>query len=283
MQDNKTFRGVRRVVQGIPAVDGAGVHLVRVVGSDDVEDFDPFLMFDAFDSTDPDDYIAGFPFHPHRGMETVTYLIEGDIEHKDSLGNSGSIRDGDCQWMTAGSGIIHQEMPQPSPRLLGAQLWLNLPAADKMCTPAYGDIRHEDIPVVEDAAATVRVVGGSHAGHDGSFQGQHVRANYLDVTVAPDSTWEYASDPEATLFAYIVNGAASFEEGGELLGDHQAVLFGAGDALRVETSGQGMRMLLIEGRPLREPVAWGGPIVMNTTEELRRAFSELEDGTFIKA
>lgn len=276
------YRTVRMVKRGTRSIDGAGVRLVRVIGGDDVEAFDPFLMLDAFDSNDPDDYTRGFPWHPHRGIETVTYLIEGDIEHSDSLGNSGSIGDGDCQWMTAGSGIIHQEMPKATERLLGAQLWINLPAADKMCAPGYGDINHVDVPRLEEETCTVRVLAGRYGEVRGAFQGAHVKANYLDVDMAAGGVWEYPSDEQATLFVYLVEGSASFTPENDIIEDHQAVLFNAGRTLRVKAGERGIRLLLLEARPLREPVAWGGPIVMNTQEELQEAFKELDRGDFVK-
>lgn len=275
-------RSIKRIVRGIRAVDGAGVHLVRVIGQNDVKDFDPFLMLDAFDSTDPADYIAGFPWHPHRGIETVTYLIEGEIEHGDSLGNGDSIKSGDCQWMTAGSGVIHQEMPQPAPRMLGAQLWLNLPAKDKMCDPSYGGIQSENIPVVHDSAATLRIIAGKLGETRGAFEGRHIPATYLDVSINAQETWEYRSDPEATLFVYLVKGSTSFDDGGKFIEDHQAVLFNPGEMLRVQAGADGTRFLLLEARPINEPIIWGGPIVMNTQEELAQAYRELENDTFIK-
>ena len=180
------LRQIRRIVTGKKTIDGAGVHLVRVLGYRDTQDFDPFLMLDAFDSDNPEDYIKGFPWHPHRGIETVTYLIQGDIEHGDSLGNSGSILDGDCQWMTAGSGIIHQEMPKASSRMYGAQLWLNLPAADKMAPPAYGDIQRDQVPVVKGDGHTVRIVAGDYQGKAGAFQGRYIQTTYLDIEMEPN-------------------------------------------------------------------------------------------------
>lgn len=278
----KSYRSIKRIVRGVHTTDGAGVHLVRVVGQNDIDDFDPFLMLDAFDSDDPADYVAGFPWHPHRGIETVTYLIEGDIEHGDSLGNRGSIKDGDCQWMTAGSGIIHQEMPQATDSMLGAQLWLNLPADDKMCDPQYGDIQKENVPVVKDDIATVRVLAGSYGEIEGAFQGQHVPTTYLDVEVNPNQEWEFQSDPEATLFVYLVSGSASFDGGENFEDHHQAVLFTQDEYLRVKAGKEGARMLLLQAHPLHEPVAWGGPVVMNTDEELRQAFKDIRNDTFIR-
>lgn len=279
-----SFRSIRRLVTGQPAVDGAGVHLVRVIGYHDTRDFDPFLMLDAFDSTNPDDYVRGFPWHPHRGIETVTYLVQGDIEHGDSLGNHGSILDGDCQWMTAGSGIIHQEMPKPSDRMLGCQLWVNLPAKDKMTAPQYRDIRQAMIPLVTAPGAEVRIVAGQYQGVAGATRGDYVNVQYLDVKLAPGSSWTLPTDPDHTVFLYILEGAASFDPAGDApVAEKQAVLFGAGDALFVQAAGEGIRFLLFAGRPLHEPIAWGGPIVMNTRTELDLAFRELDNKTFIKS
>lgn len=279
-----TLRKVKRIVRGEAAVDGAGVRLVRVIGHRDTEDFDPFLMLDAFDSNDPKDFVKGFPWHPHRGIETVTYLIHGDIEHGDSMGNSGSILDGDCQWMTAGSGIIHQEMPQASSRMLGAQLWLNLPAKDKMTRPTYGDIKAGDIPVIEEDDVTIHVIAGDYQGHKGAFEGKYVRANYLDVELPAHQEWQFANNPEDTLFIYIFAGKAAFENDDrlDLVDEKQAVLFGRGDTFWIKAADENVRFILLSARPLHEPIAWGGPIVMNTKEELDLAFQEIRSGTFIK-
>jgi redox-sensitive bicupin YhaK (pirin superfamily) len=275
-------RETKKVVGGAIQYDGAGVKLVRVVGRDDVHDFDPFLLLDAFDSENPDDYTKGFPWHPHRGIETVTYLIRGDIEHGDSLGNSGSILDGWCQWMTAGSGIIHQEMPQAVDRLLGAQLWVNLPQKDKMTSPAYRDITSEMVPIIEEEHATVRIISGSYKQTQGPVSGDYVKTRYLDVSINAGATWEIDTDEQNTLFCYLVSGAARFGDASETTPSHRAVLTTNGDKLRVTASNQGVRFLLIAGRPLKESIAWGGPIVMNTREELATAFRELDEGSFIK-
>ncbi len=278
-----SVRQVRKIVTGHATVDGAGVHLVRVLGRDDTQDFDPFLMLDAFDSTNPDDYVKGFPWHPHRGIETITYLISGRIEHGDSLGNKGVIEDGECQWMTAGSGIIHQEMPKPSERMLGVQLWLNMPAAHKMGEPKYNGITQAQIPAVREEGAEVRVISGTYKDTAGATQGDYVQPLYLDVALQPGAVWQADTDAEGMLFIYILAGAGMFgPEPGEKVALKHAVLFGDGDGFRAAAGEEGLRFLLLCGRPLREPIAWGGPIVMNTPDELRLAFWELEDGTFIK-
>ncbi len=275
-------RKVSRVVEGSAQQDGAGVKLVRVLGRPTVKDFDPFLMLDAFDSANPADYIKGFPWHPHRGIETVTYLINGDVEHGDSLGNKGSIKDGCCQWMTAGGGIIHQEMPKASPRMLGVQLWINLPKKDKMMHPAYRDIQSDDIPMVEDETSQVRIISGVYRGISGPLQGGAIKTLYLDVDLKPDAKWAIETDEKATLFVYIISGAAAFGANGEFLPAKRAVLMSEGKNISAYASKEGVRFLLLSARPLKEPVAWGGPIVMNSEEELIEAFSELEKGTFIK-
>lgn len=277
-----TTRKIRRTVVGSNQVDGAGVHLVRVLGPGTTKEFDPFLMLDAFDSRNPADYIKGFPWHPHRGIETVTYLITGNIEHGDSLGNKGNILDGGCQWMTAGSGIIHQEMPQASPHMLGLQLWINLPRKDKWVRPQYRDITAERIPKVMEEAGIVGVISGVYGKAGGATQGDYVKALLLDVTLKPDAVWRLAVDAQSTLVIYIVDGAALFDDPVTRVESHRAVLFGDGDEFTVRAGPAGMRFVLFAGRPLREPIAWGGPIVMNTQEELDQAFAELDAGTFIR-
>ena len=276
-----TIRPIQRIVTGTPQTDGAGVRLVRVISRRDVEDFDPFLMLDAFDSRDPADYIRGFPWHPHRGIETVTYLVNGEIDHSDSLGNSGTIRDGGCQWMTAGSGIIHQEMPQASPRMLGLQLWLNLPRKDKFTAPQYRDLSGDKIPRVQEDGVRVGVICGHYGATAGPTQGDYVRATMLDVEMAAGSVFRLPTDPAKTVFIYILAGSGVVGEGDENLASHRAVLLGSGDVFQARAGQDWMRLVLFAGRPLREPVAWGGPIVMNTPEELQQAFAEIENGTFI--
>ena len=276
-----TIRPIKRIITGTETEDGAGVRLTRVVGQGDTHDFDPFLMLDAFDSTNPDEYTRGFPWHPHRGIETITYLIAGDIEHGDSLGNKGSIKDGDCQWMTAGSGIIHQEMPVARERLFGAQIWLNLPAKYKMVMPKYGDIRHENIPVVDENGSTVHVVAGAYKGTKGAFIGEYVAATYLDVTLLANALWQIDIPPEMTAFAYIFTGGAKFSDSEALISAKHAVLFDEGDVIHVSAGATGVRFILLFAMPLHEPIAWGGPIVMNTSSELSQSFRELDEGTFL--
>lgn len=278
-----SVRTIKKVIKGQSKQDGAGVKLVRVFGYHDVLDFDPFLMLDAFDSSDPEDYIKGFPWHPHRGIETVTYLIEGIVEHGDSLGNKGNIMNGDCQWMTAGSGIIHQEMPQPSDKMLGVQLWINLPAKDKMTPPKYRDIVKANIPVVEDQNSQVRIISGNYKGISGAISGEYVKPRFLDVKLNGNSEWILDTDRDSNLFVYIVKGEGCFNpESLEYIEEKRAILFNEGETLWVKTADEGIRFLLVSGTPLREPIAWGGPIVMNTKAELSQAFKEIDDGNFIK-
>lgn len=275
-------RTVEKMVEGTRQVDGAGVRLLRVIARDNVVDFDPFLMLDAFDSVDPQDYVRGFPWHPHRGIETVTYLIAGDVEHGDSLGNRGHILDGGCQWMTGGGGIIHQEMPQASPRMLGMQLWLNLPRQHKMAPPEYRDLKSDRIPQVAGDGVRVAVVAGRHGNVCGPAQGDYVRLLMLDVALEPGASFRTEVDGEATAFAYVVEGTAQFG-GHHAASARQAVLFRRdGEDVTARAGEDGARFALFAARPLREPVAWGGPIVMNTQEELRQAFEEIEAGTFIR-
>ncbi|MCU0457473.1 MAG: pirin family protein [Bacteroidales bacterium] len=278
-------------VRGQNAVDGAGVSLRRVLGYRTIRDFDPFLMLDGFDSTDPADYIKGFPWHPHRGIETVTYLLKGDIEHGDSLGNKGVIGDLQCQWMTAGSGIIHQEMPRASERMLGCQLWVNLPAKDKMTQPAYRDIRQQDVATVSEEKAKVRVLSGNYKSKKGAVKGEYVRVQYLDVDLEPDSTWSYSETPnDQTLFLYLIDGTLATDESLSQFEEKAcAILMTASslnsseyDEVRVKAGPGGARFFLIAAQPLMEPVAWGGPIVMNTRDELDLAFRDLNNKTFIK-
>ena len=276
------IRNIRRVVTGSNQIDGAGVRLVRVIGRGDVEDFDPFLMLDSFDSRNPEDYVRGFPWHPHRGIETVTYLIAGDVEHGDSLGNGGHIRDGGCQWMTAGGGILHQEMPQATPRMRGLQLWINLPCKDKFAPPEYRDLSGDRIPRVREQGARIGVISGRYRNTSGPTQGDYVKTTMLDVELEPNAEFRLPVEPEATLFIYLVEGSGRFGDAERAIHGHCAVLFGDGDEFFARAGAEGMRFVLCAGRPLREPIAWGGPIVMNTREELEQAFAEIEDGTFIR-
>lgn len=277
-------RSIYKIAEGNIGYDGAGVKLVRVIANRTVEDFDPFLMLDVFDSKDPEDYIKGFPWHPHRGIETITYLIQGEIEHGDNIGNSGKIQDGCCQWMTAGSGIIHQEMPKPSERMYGFQLWLNLPKKDKMCIPKYNDIKADMIPRIKEEGTVTGIISGFYKGNEGAIQGEYVKAHILDVNMEGNAKWSIGTEDDATVFIYVFEGQGSFsEEDEKCVQEKKAILFTGGEKLEVYAGSTGMRFAVFIGKALKEPVAWGGPIVMNTQEELDTAFEEIKKGTFIKS
>jgi quercetin 2,3-dioxygenase len=298
-----SIRPVKGVSASVPTLEGAGVRLRRAFGFGATQDFDPFLLFDDFRGDQPDDFRAGFPWHPHRGIETITYVLAGSVEHRDSLGNQGSLTAGDVQWMTAGSGIIHQEMPQEGVdgRMHGFQLWANLPASLKMTAPRYQDIHAAAIPsVTEDDGTTVRVVCGSFWGVRGPVEGIAADPRYLDVAVPPLKRRSLPVETTSHAFAYVFEGSGSFRNGSEPqsvpiervgipgpglawpVENRSLVLFDRGDEVVVEAGEQGIRFLLVSGRPLREPVAWRGPIVMNTDEDLRQAFAEYRAGTFLK-
>ena len=296
-------RLIRKVVKSRATIEGAGVHLHRAIGWGRPEIYDPFLLLDDFRSDEPDLYVKGFPWHPHRGMETITYVLRGEVEHGDSLGNRGVIAPGDVQWMTAGSGIIHQEMPKGDPQgaMYGFQLWDNLPAANKMTEPRYRGIASSEIPEVRDAGgAAIKVIAGSVGGVVGPVRDVVISPEYLDVNLPPGKSFTHPTPRGHTAFAYVIGGKGAFcqkndpysyEEEGEnyfdmersrLLGDRHLVLFGDGDRVSVTAEAEPVRFLLISGKPIGEPIAWSGPIVMNTQEELRTAFEELEQSTFIK-
>lgn len=271
-----------------PTLEGAGVHLRRAVGHDRglVERFDPFLLLDDIHSANPDDYVPGFPWHPHRGIETVTYVLQGQIDHGDSLGNRGTIGSGDVQWMTAGSGILHQEMPQRyTGDFRGLQLWVNLPARHKWIEPQYRDLPEAAIPCCRlDGGAAVKVIAGRCNGCQGPLTGLLGDPEFLDVSVPAGTGFSHPTPEQHTVFAYVLEGAARFARDayGPVTADH-VVLFGPGDSVTVTPGPDGVRLLLFCGAPLGEPVAWRGPIVMNTQEELDQAFREVRDGTFIRS
>jgi redox-sensitive bicupin YhaK (pirin superfamily) len=273
------------IFSSIPVMEGAGVRLKRAFGHAEAPKLDPFLLLDDIHSGNPADYTAGFPWHPHRGIETVTYVLHGDVEHGDSIGNRGSIKDGDVQWMTAGSGIVHQEMPQPTNgQMRGLQLWVNLPASMKMMDPRYRDIKADTIPVVtQEAGNQVRVVAGSYQGVSGPMKDLVQSPIYLDITLAPGTRFSHSFEPDHTVFAYTLAGTGNFSpEGGKPVRDENVILYGPGDVVEITAGKSGLRFLLISGQPIGEQVAWRGPIVMNTEEELHEAFREYRDGTFIK-
>lgn len=274
-------RTIKMKVQGQRAVDGAGVNLVRVLGHSTVEAFDPFLMLDSFDSKNPDDYTKGFPWHPHRGIETITYLAQGEIDHGDSLGNKGKIKAGQSQWMTAGSGIMHQEMPQASPRMLGLQFWLNLPKKEKMTEPKYFDITQEMVGTIEEEGVVVKVIAGEYKGIKG-VNPPHIQASFYDVALNPGSTVTLPVIPDETAFVFLLEGNGIIC--GETIEEKTAVLMEEGDQITVRAlENLPLHFIFAMAKPLGESVAWGGPIVMNTREELQTAFFELDRGTFIKA
>jgi len=331
-----SIRPVKQMIKAQPTMEGAGVHLRRAFGFGKTEDFDPFLLLDDFRNERPEDYLAGFPWHPHRGIETITYVLSGTVDHGDSLGNDGAITAGDVQWMTAGSGIVHQEMPRgdENGRMHGFQLWANLPAALKMTAPRYQDIKSADIPeVTDDDGTKARVICGSMWGVNGPVDGIAADPHYIDISVPPGQRKTIPVEVSRPAFAYVFAGAGTFRdasdplaaptdfvtEGAELadaddvrrrraampsgsaaggmpaspaegsserseLADNRSlVLFDRGDEVTVQAGDEGIRFLLVSGKPLQEPVAWRGPIVMNTRAELQQAFSELQDGTFLEA
>jgi redox-sensitive bicupin YhaK (pirin superfamily) len=281
-----TVREARVISPSTPTVEGAGVRLRRAFGFGQQKLFDPFLMLDDFRGDTPEDYEAGFPWHPHRGIETITYILEGRVDHGDSMGNEGTIGPGDVQWMTAGGGVIHQEMPHSDAagRMGGFQLWANLPASHKMIPPRYCGIESAEIPVEEPAGARVRVICGKVGDSVGPARDIVIEPEYLDVTLDADATWTHATPLGNTVFAYLFEGDALFGEDGEpaSAGHGTVVLLGDGDEARVTAGGAGARFLFVSGKPLGEPIAWRGPIVMNTREELDVAWAELDDGTFVK-
>ena len=278
------YREPVSIFSSVPTMEGAGVRLKRAFGYSEAPRLDPFLLLDDIHSKNPGDYTAGFPWHPHRGIETVTYVIHGDVQHGDSIGNSGAIGDGDVQWMTAGSGIVHQEMPQPAGGdMRGLQLWVNLPASMKMIDPRYRDIKADAIPVVKEEGTVVRVIAGTYGGESGPMDDLVQNPTYLDVALSPGSIFKHSIEKDHTSFAYILSGSGVFSKAsGRSVGEDHVVLFGRGDRIWITAGKSGLRFLLISGAPIGEPVAWRGPIVMNTEEELREAFREYRDGTFIK-
>ncbi|HUK18726.1 MAG TPA: pirin family protein [Bryobacteraceae bacterium] len=298
-----SLRPVNRVIQSKPAIEGAGVHLRRAFGFGNTGEFDPFLLLDDFRNDVPEDYIAGFPWHPHRGIETITYVLAGTVDHGDSMGNRGTIGAGDIQWMTAGSGIIHQEMPKGdrTGRMHGFQLWANLPSALKMTAPRYQEVKSPDIPEATDDDGThVRVVCGTFWGKRGPVEGIAADPIYLDISVPPGRRRTFPVETTRHVFAYVFAGSGKFcnasgplavpTEGIKWLDtappaeadNRSLILFDRGDELEVQAGDDGIRFLLVSGKPLQEPVAWYGPIVMNTQQELRQAFEDLERGTFLK-
>jgi redox-sensitive bicupin YhaK (pirin superfamily) len=298
-----SIRAVKRMIKASPTIEGAGVKLHRGFGFGDTAEFDPFLLFDDFRNDRPADFLKGFPWHPHRGIETITYVLTGTVAHGDSLGNSGTLGAGDIQWMTAGSGIIHQEMPHGDPqgRMHGFQLWANLPASLKMTAPRYQDVSARDIPSITDDDGThVRVVCGEFWGKRGPVDGIAADPSYLDVSIPPDRRKTLPVEVSRHAFAYVFAGSGSFRDASGPLpvktddtgdvdnavykqaGDRSLIVFDRGDEVTVQAGERGIRFLLVSGKPLEEPVAWYGPIVMNTQAELKQAMDDVRNGTFIK-
>jgi redox-sensitive bicupin YhaK (pirin superfamily) len=299
-----SLRPIKKIIQAKPTLEGAGVHLRRAFGFGNTSDFDPFLLLDDFRNDIPEDYLAGFPWHPHRGIETITYVLAGSVEHGDSMGNSGAITSGEVQWMTAGSGIIHQEMPKgdEAGRMHGFQLWANLPSSLKMTAPRYQEVKAGDIPeVTDDDGTRVRIVCGRFWGKRGPVEGIAADPIYLDVSVPPGKKKTLPVAMTHHAFAYVFAGSGKFCNASGPLAvptegvgwmdtappaqadNRSLVLFDSGDDIAVQTGDEGVRFLLVSGKPLEEPVAWYGPIVMNTQQELREAFEDLERGTFLRS
>lgn len=295
-----SVRPIRQITQSRPTMEGAGVKLRRAFGFHNPEQYDPFLMLDDFRNGSPADYAAGFPWHPHRGIETITYVLAGNVEHQDSLGNSGVIASGGIQWMTSGRGILHQEMPHGDDlgRVHGFQLWANLPASQKMSNPRYQDVASKDVPVVtEDDGASARILCGEFWGQRGPVQGIAADPIYLDITVPPGKQRHLPVETTRNAFAYVFAGSGSFRDASSPqpvltefgsadpvydATNHSLILFDRGDEIVVRSGPEGIRFLLVSGKPLAEPIAWYGPIVMNTQDEIRQAITELNNGTFIQ-
>jgi redox-sensitive bicupin YhaK (pirin superfamily) len=297
-----SIRPVKTITQAQPTIEGAGVRLRRAFGFGDTDETDPFLLLDDFRNENPDDYLAGFPWHPHRGIETITYVLAGTVAHGDSLDNQGALGAGDVQWMTAGRGIMHQEMPQGNRRgqMHGFQLWANLPASLKMTAPRYQDIVSKEIPeVTDDDGTRARIICGSFWGKTGPVDGIAADPRYVDISVPPGQRKVIPVETSRHAFAYVFEGSGTFRDASEpravrtehigpdgqeqaVIGDRSLVLFDSGDEVVVQAGPEGIRFLLVSGKPIQEPVAWRGPIVMNTNEELQRAYTELRDGSFIK-
>ena len=299
-----SIRPVTQTQLAQPTMEGAGVHLHRAFGFGDPKRMDPFLLFDDFRNEEPRDYLRGFPWHPHRGIETITYVLSGSVDHGDSLGNTGTLRGGDVQWMTAGSGILHQEMPKGNAKgqMHGFQLWANLPGHLKMTAPRYQDVKGSDVPeILEDDGTVVKVVVGTFRGKTGPVDGIAADPQYLDIYVPPGARKTFKVDTHRHAFAYVFEGSGRFRDASrprgvllekevagqevnirDMSGNRTLIEFGTGDEVTVQAGDDGLRFLLISGAPLQEPVAWHGPIVMNTDAEIRQAMADLRNGTFIK-
>jgi len=298
-----TKRKIKKVLKSIPTIEGAGVHLKRAFGYNQAPQLDPFLLLDDFHSDNPQYYINGFPWHPHRGIETITYVLHGNVEHGDSMGNTGLINPGDIQWMTAGNGIIHQEMPkgQKDGLMWGFQLWANLPASHKMMDPRYRDVKSDQVPLITlDNGTQIKVICGQVQGTKGPVQDIIIDPEYLDITMPPESIFAYPVKMHYTVIAYVIEGEGYFDEQKDsrhfeiagtnyfdfkkecIMKPENLIIYGDGDEINITTEDSHVRFLFISGKPIKEPIAWYGPIVMNTQEELQIAFDEYQQGTFIK-
>lgn len=272
-------RKISNMIQGYQTEDGAGVHLVRVLGNSTVKEYDPILMLDSFDSTNPDDYTAGFPMHPHRGIETISYVVSGAMQHKDSLGSEDTITDGEVQWMTAGSGILHEENIPAAKRLLGVQLWLNLPAKDKMVPPAYHSIHREDIPEIRLQGGILRVLAGRYGSTEG-YRGKYLPLDYYDLALDEGTSLTVDTDPDKAFMFFTLLGSVGVGE--KTAEEKTAASLTAGSSVTFAAPKGPARVLMMGSTSLKEPVVWGGPIVMNTQTELKEAFDQLRNGTFLK-
>lgn len=272
-------RKIKQQVNGFRTQDGAGVNLVRVLGNQTVEEYDPILMLDSFDSTNPDDYIGGFPMHPHRGIETISYIYRGQMVHRDSLGNEDSISDGEVQWMTAGSGILHEEKLPASERMLGVQLWLNLPAKDKMVAPAYHSIKNDEIEEIMFENGKLRLLAGEYEGRKG-YASKYLPLDYYDIHLNPNGSITINTEEDRSIMVFTLLGKAYV--GDELVKEKTAVKLTQGEQVVIKATDKNAQVLFVSSRLLDEPIAWGGPIVMNTREELQKAFDDLKQGTFLQ-
>ncbi len=278
-------REIEKQVKGFQTQDGAGVHLVRVLGSQTTRAFDPILMLDSFDSDNPDDYTAGFPMHPHRGIETISYVYHGGMVHRDSLGNEDAIGDGEVQWMCAGSGIYHEEKIPAAPRMLGVQLWLNLPAAEKMSAPTYHSIKNDAIEEIPFTGGYIRLLAGTYKGRDEStahqgYKGEHLAMDYYDIHLYPHATIELNTEPDRSVMVFTLKGDALVAD--EIVEEKTAVKLSSGNTVSLQATDEAAQILFMSSKALDEPVAWHGPIVMNTDAELREAFEDMEKGTFLR-
>jgi redox-sensitive bicupin YhaK (pirin superfamily) len=272
-------RKIKRQVTGFRTQDGAGVNLVRVLGHETMEEYDPILMLDSFDSTNPDEYTAGFPMHPHRGIETISYVYRGQMVHRDSLGNEDSISDGEVQWMTAGSGILHEEKLLASERMLGVQLWLNLPSKDKMTAPSYHSIKNAEIEEIDFKNGKLRLLAGHYKDRKG-YMGRYLPLDYYDIHLDPNASIIIDTEPNRSVMIFTLSGEITV--GGELVREKTAAKLTSGDKVEIISTEKPAQVLFISSMPLGEPIAWGGPIVMNTKAELQKAFADLDQGTFLQ-